>query len=106
ALSNQHTLALGKITGMIGLGTHSYQTSVAVLTVPGRDTLRDNPAAGISAQVNHFSAGIGNLFAFSHSYAVKFPIAVITLKDYTRIFPGNSRSGFHLSPADGCTFAF
>src|SRR5690606_23770485 len=106
AITYQHGITLGEVSGIGGLGSYLYQATVAVLAVTGRNAFGNNPASGVGANMVHFGTGIGYLLSFGHRHTVKLSVTIIAHQNHTRVFPGNGRSCFYLGPRNMGIFSF
>ena len=57
-VADQHGVALRIITRPCGGRRNSDEPAVAVIRMPGRDTLADNRAARVFSDMDHFGAGV------------------------------------------------
>ena len=101
-IAEQQTVALAVIAGIFRLVTHFDESAVSVLAVTCGDTLGDNTAARVFADMNHLGSCIGLLVVIGHSHRVELRRRVIAAKDTGRVFPSDSRAGFHLRPREAC----
>ena len=99
-VADEQGVALGKVLGSGGAGHNFDQAPVSVLALTGGDTLGDDGAAGVLAQVNHLGAGVGLLVVVDQGHRVKLADGIVALQDDAGVFPGDGRAGFHLSPGD------
>ena len=74
--------------------------TIGILAMPSGNTLGDDRAAGVFADMNHFGAGIGLLVVVGQGHRIKFTDRIVPLQNTTGIFPGDGRSGFHLCPGN------
>ena len=59
--AQQQGIALREVARPVCTGHDTDQAAIGVLRVTGRDTFRDDGAARVGADVDHFGAGIGLL---------------------------------------------
>ena len=104
--TEQQAVALAVVARALGPGRNLHQTPVAVLTVPGGDTLRYDGTAGVAAEVNHLRAGVRLLVIVRNRHGVEFPDGIVAGEDTAGIFPGDGRAGFDLRPRNLAPFAF
>ena len=97
--AQQQRVAGTVVAGIIGIGCSTNQTTIGVLAMTSRDTLRDDGTLGILTHVNHLGTGIGLLIVVGNSYAVELSYRVVATQDTGRILPGNRRTRLYLSPA-------
>ena len=77
---------------------HAHQTPVGILAPARGDTLRDDAAARVAADVDHLRAGIGLLEVVGHGHRVELPDGIVAGEDAARVFPRDSRAGLDLRP--------
>ena len=97
--AQQQGVAGTVVAGIIGIGCSTNQTTIGVLAMTCRDTLRNDGTLGVLTHVNHLGTGISLLIVVGNSHTVELSHRVITTQDAGRILPGNSRTGLYLSPA-------
>src|SRR5262245_64807311 len=66
--------------------------------MPRRDSLRDDPAASVLADVDHLGSGVRLLTVVRERYRVKLADRIVALQDAARILPRDRRPGLHLRP--------
>ena len=93
------------ITGAFGTGRNFHQAAIAVLTMPGGDTFRDDRTASIPSKVDHLRTGVGLLVIVGDGHRVKLAYRIITGQNTAWVFPGNSGTSLHLCPRDLAPFA-
>ncbi len=71
-VAQQKTVALGKVTGIVGPFHYLHQAPVGILAFSCRNTFRNNPASGILTDVNHLGSGIGLLMIVGYGNGIKF----------------------------------
>jgi len=106
AISYEERVALGEVAGLVRLRADLNKTAVTILTLAGRDTLGDDTAAGVAANMVHLGAGVGYLFVTGNGNGIKLTGGVVALQDHAGIFPGDGRAGLDLRPGDLCVVAF
>ena len=67
---------------------------------PGGDTLGNDRAFGVLADVDHLRAGVGLLIIVGQRNGIKLTDGIVALQDAARIFPGDRRAGFDLRPGN------
>ena len=97
--TQQQRVAGTVVAGIVGIGCSTNQTTIGVLAMTSRDTLRNDGALGVLTHVNHLGTGISLLIVVGNSYAVELSYRVVATQDAGRILPCNSRTGLYLSPA-------
>ena len=97
-VADQQAVALGIVARIFRLRMHRDKAAIGVLRAPGADTLRDDPAFRVLAQMDHLCAGIGLLVVVGDRDRVELALAVISPKDAGRVLPRHGRPGFHLRP--------
>ena len=70
-VTDQQTVALGKIPRVVSTRKHLHQSAVTVLAAPCRNSLAHNAAAGIFTDVNHLGPGIGLLEIVGYGHRVE-----------------------------------
>src|SRR5205814_678349 len=95
-----------KIPGISGTFGHFHQPAIAVLSMAGSNPFGHNRAPSVLPDMDHLRAGVRLLIIVRQGHRVKFAGRVIALENYARIFPSDSRTGFHLSPRDLRVAAF
>jgi hypothetical protein len=66
----------------------------------GGNSLRDDGAAGVLADMDHFGPGIRLLVVGSDGYGIELADGVIPFQNAARVLPGNCGTRFHLSPGN------
>ena len=84
----------------MGAGQDFHQSPVGVLTMPGRDALGHDGAAGVLADVDHLGAGVGLLVVVDGRHRVELPDRAVTAQHAAGVFPGDRRAGLDLGPGD------
>ena len=97
--TQQQRVAGTVVTGIVGIGCGTNQTTIGVLAMSCRNTLRDDGTLGVLTHVNHLGTGISLLIVVGNSYAVELSYRVVATQDAGRILPGNRRTRLYLSPA-------
>ena len=97
--TQQQRVAGTVVAGIISIGCSTNQTTIGVLAMTSRNTLRDDGTLGVLTHVNHLGTGIGLLIVVGNSYTVELSYRVVATQDTGRILPGNRRTRLYLSPA-------
>src|SRR4051812_42227449 len=97
-VADQKRVALRVIPRSLSALQDLYLATVRVLPMSGGDTLRNNRAAGILADVDHLRAGIGLLIVVGQRNGIELAYRVIALQNAAGILPGNRGPGFNLRP--------
>jgi len=71
-IAEQQGVALREVAGVFGSFGDLDQSPVAVVALPGRDSLADDSAAGVASQMNHLGAGIGLLMVVGNGHRIEF----------------------------------
>src|SRR5262245_56897184 len=66
----------------------------------GRDSLGDDPARGVLAEMQHLGAAVDLLAPVRDRDRIELAARKIAAQDATRIFPGDRRPGLVLGPRD------
>ena len=66
--AQEQRIARRVVAGIIGSSRSTHQSTIAVLRVTCRDSLRDNRRLGVFADMNHLRARIRLLIVVRHSY--------------------------------------
>src|SRR5690606_15541124 len=74
--------------------------AVGILRVARRDTLRDDPARRVLAEVDHLGAAVDLLVAVRNRDRVELAARAVTAEDAAWILPGDSRARLYLRPGD------
>src|SRR5215471_12054980 len=72
------------------------QAAIGVVGMSGRDSLGDDAARGVFAQMQHLGAGIDLLVAVRDRDRVELPARMVAAQDAARIFPGDGGAGLEL----------
>ena len=94
----QKAVALREIAGIVRTRQHLDQTTVAVLAAACRNTLADDAAAGITADMYHLRTGISLLEVIGNCHRIELRRRIVSLEDSGRIFPCDRRTGLDLCP--------
>ena len=100
AVAQQEAVALGVIAGILCLRACVDEPTVAILTLPCRDSLGDDTAAGVLPEVDHLRAGISLLEVVGHRHGVELCHGVIALQDTAGVLPRDGRAGLDLRPRE------
>src|ERR1700676_4530002 len=76
------------------------EAAIGVLRDAGRDTLGDDAAGGVLAQMNHLGAGIDLLVTVRNRDRIELTARIVAAKDVVRIFPGDRRAVLTLGPGN------
>src|SRR3982075_2128911 len=99
-VADQERVAGGEIARAGGLAVRGDEAAIGVLGNAGRDTLGDDPARGVLAEMDHLGAGIDLLVAVRNRDRIKFTARIVAAQDAARIFPGDRRSRLDLGPGN------
>ena len=72
-IANQEGVALGVIPSIFSAFENFNLASVCVLRSTGRNAFRDDGAASVLADVNHFGSGIGLLAVIGYCNRIELP---------------------------------
>lgn len=97
---HQQRVALSEVPGVLCAWEDLNQPPVRILGSARRDSLGDNSAAGVAADMEHLGARISLLQIIGNRYRVELSYRVVTPQNATGIFPGNGRTSLHLGPGD------
>ena len=97
--TQQQGVAGTVVAGIVGIGCGTNQTTIGILAMTSRDTLRDDGTLGVLTHVNHLGTRISLLIVVGNSHTVELSHRVVTTQDAGRILPGNRRTCLYLSPA-------
>ena len=86
------------VAGIVGIGCGTNQTTIGVLAMTCRDTLRDDGTLGVLTHVNHLGTGISLLIVVGNSHAVELCLRVVASQDARRILPSDGGTCLHLCP--------
>ena len=86
-IADEHGVALGIISCIVGIFHNLDSTAVSLLTLPGRNAFRNNGAFGVFADVYHFSPSVGLLKIIGQGNGIKFAYRIITFQYTGWIFP-------------------
>ena len=81
SVANQKAVALGVVAGIVCPGEHLDKASVAVLAVPGRNSLADDAASGIFPDVYHLGAGVRLLEVVGNCHRVELRRGIVAFED-------------------------
>ncbi len=99
-VADQQRIAL-RVIARVGCVLENFHlAAIGVLAVPGGDSLRNDRAARVFAEMDHLRAGVGLLIIVGERDRIEFANGVIALEDAARIFPGDGRAGFDLRPGN------
>ena len=96
--AQQQGVAGTVVTGIIGIGCSTNQSTIGILAMSCRNTLRNDGTLGVLTHVNHLGTGISLLIVVGNSHTVELSHRVVTTQDAGRILPGNRRTRLYLSP--------
>ena len=99
-VADEHGVALGVVAGAGRTLVDAHLAAIGVLAALGRDSLGDDGAAGVLAQVDHLGAGVGLLALGGEGHGVEFADGIVALQDAAGVLPGDGRAGFDLGPGD------
>ncbi len=98
AVADEQRIALRVVAGVLGPLADAHQPAVGVLAAPRRNTLRDDAAAGVAADVDHLRARVGLLEMVGHRHRVELARRVVAQQHAARVFPGDGRARLDLRP--------
>src|SRR5262245_24403790 len=99
-VADQERVAVGEVARAGRAPMRHHLAAIGVVRMPGRDALRDDPARGVLAEMQHLGAGIDLLVAVRDGYGVELAARIIATQDAARIFPGDGRAGLELGPGN------
>ena len=105
-VSEQQTVALRKVSGIVCIFCHSYKAPIAVLAISGGDTFTYDSALCVFAYMNHFGSGICLLVIVGYGYGVEFRNRIVPFQDGARVFPCNRRACLYLCPEEFTVISF
>ena len=79
--ADEEAVALRVIPGILRPGIHPHQAAVTVLAAAGGNALRDDPALGVPADMDHLRACVGLLIVVRNRDGVELGSRVIALQD-------------------------
>ena len=103
--ADQEAVALGIVAGVLRPGVHPHEAAVAVLAAAGGNTLGDDPALGVPADMDHLRPRIGLLEIVRDRDGVELGGGIVAFQDGGRVLPGDGGTRFHLRPTEVCTAA-
>ncbi len=103
--ADEHAVALGVVTGACGGLADAHFATVGVAGVVRADTLRNDRALGVLADVDHLRAGVSLHVAVREGHAVEFTDGIVALQDAARVLPRDGGPRFDLRPADAAVLA-
>ena len=77
---------------MVGTFENFHQATVGVLAATSGDSLGDDGAAGVFADVDHLGAGIRLLAMVGERHRVELTDGLVSLQDAARVLPGDGRA--------------
>ena len=86
--AQQQGVAGTVVARIIGIGCGTNQTTIGVLAMTCRDTLRDDGTLGVLTHVNHLGTGISLLIVVGNSYAVELSYRVVQRSCYQQLSGG------------------
>src|SRR5207302_8761952 len=99
-VTNQERVTGREIARADRLAVCGHEAAIGVLRYSGRDALRDDPAGGVLAEMQHLGAGIDLLVAVRNRDRIEFAARIVAAQDAARIFPGDGRAGLKLGPGN------
>src|SRR5581483_6580028 len=99
-VADQQGIAGGEVACAGRLAMRRHETAIGVLRFAGGDSLRDDAARRVLAEMDHLGAAIDLLEAIRDRDRVELAAGVIAAQDAARVFPGDRRTGFDLGPGD------
>ena len=99
-VADEQRIAVREVARARGLAVRGHQPAVGVLRTPGGNTLRDDPARRVLAEMDHLGAGIDLLHAVRHRDRVELATGIVATQDAGRVLPGDRRAGLDLGPRD------
>ena len=97
--AQQQRVAGTIVACIVGIGCGTNQSTIGILAMSCRNTLRDDGTLGVLTHVNHLGTGISLLIVVGNSHTVELSYRVVATQDAGRILPGNRRTRLYLSPA-------
>ena len=105
AVAQQEGVAGTIVAGAVGLGTDADEATVGVLAAARTDTLADDGAAGVAAEVYHLGARVGLLVVVGEGHAVELGLATLAGEDTTGVLPRDGAARLHLRPRQAAVAA-
>ena len=97
--AQQQRVAGTIVACIVGIGCGTNQSTIGILAMSCRNTLRDDGTLGVLTHVNHLGTSISLLIVVGNSHTVELSYRVVATQDAGRILPGNRRTRLYLSPA-------
>ena len=104
-VAHEHAVALGVVAGTRGRFVDVHFSAVGIATVVGADTLADDGALGVLADVDHLGAGIGLHVPVGEGHAVEFTDGIVAQQYAARVLPRDGGARLDLRPADAAVLA-
>ena len=82
--AQQQRVAGTVIACIVGIGCGTNQTTIGVLAMTSRNTLRDDGTLGVLTHVNHLGTCIGLLIVVGNSYTIELSYRVVATQDTSR----------------------
>src|SRR5207244_3930925 len=99
-VADQERVAIGEIARAFRPGMRHHQPTIGVVRLPRCDSLGDDPARGVLAEMQHLGAGIDLLVTIGNRDRVELTARIVPTQYATRIFPGDGGTGLELGPGN------
>src|SRR6202030_4794174 len=104
-VADQERIAIGEVARAGSAAVRGDEAAIGVVGVAGGNTLTDDAARGVLAEMQHLGAGIDLLVTVGDRDRVELAPRIIAAQDAARIFPGDRRAGLELGPGNLCILA-
>src|SRR4051794_18769892 len=99
-VADQQRIARGEIARASRFTVRGDEATIGILRDARRNSLGDDPAGGVVAEMDHLGAGIDLLVAVGDRDRIELAARIVAAQDATGIFPGDRRAGLDLGPGD------
>src|SRR5689334_13263692 len=97
-IADQKRVTRREVARILRLAVRRDEAAIGVLRFARGNTLGDDPARGVRAEMDHLGAGIDLLVTVRNRDRIELATRMIAAQDAARIFPGNRRTGLDLCP--------
>src|SRR4029077_4677444 len=99
-VADEERVAIGEVASALRVAVRGDEAAVGVAGAASGDTLGDDPARRVLAEVDHLGTGVDLLAPVGDGDRVKLALRMVAAQDTARIFPGDGGAGLDLSPGN------
>src|SRR5690606_10258479 len=99
-VADQERVTVGEVARVLRLAMDRYLAAIGVARIAGRDTLGNDAARRVLAEMDHLRAGVDLLVTVGNGDRVELANGIVATQNAGRILPGDGGAVLDLRPRD------